>query len=70
MILPTPKELQEFIDAITLANSNYIDIAVHYVGRKDEIYDACAKDVRALASVAGYLTYMKESLERQNELLD
>lgn len=70
MNIPTTEQLQEFIDAITTSNTNYIKIAVHYIGRNDAIYDSCTQDVKALGRLAGYLTYMKESLERQNELLD
>lgn len=70
MKMPTSEQLQEFIDAITLANSNYIKIAVHYVGRNDSVYEACTHDVKALGRLAGYLTYLKASLERDNELLD
>lgn len=68
--MPTIEQLQEFIDAITLANSNYIKIAVNYVGRNDAVYEACTHDVKALGRLAGYLTYLKASLERDNELLD
>lgn len=70
MKLPTPEQLQEFIDAIKTNNSNYIKIAVNYVGRDDSVYDNCSNDVKALGKLAGYLVYMKASMETQNELLD
>ena len=70
MNYPTPEQVQGWIDAIQQSNSNYIHIAVKYLGRDDAVYDKAREDTINLAKLAGYLTYLKGSLETQNELLD
>ena len=70
MNYPTPEQVQTWIEHIQQSNSNYIHIAVKYLGRDDAVYDKAREDTINLAKLAGYLTYLKGSLETQNELLD
>lgn len=70
MNTPTIEQIERFIESIKTANRNYTQIAIHYVGRNDAIYDNCCHDVKQLGALAGYLLYLKESMEREHELLD
>ena len=70
MKLPTPAELQQFIDYIDKSNNDYIHIAVRQIGHNDKLFDDAKENTGNLAKIAGWMMYMKKCLEEQNEMVD
>lgn len=70
MILPKVDELQQMLDGLMAAHKNYTQLAVRYIGRDDSVYEQLRADSKAIGKIGGWMTYIKESLERENELLD